>query len=75
MFGELIYCPQSAALGKVVFTMIIEAKEDNFSGGRKTNPIYKEYFHVFESMGVNKLGSRFVFGAQCIFAKEILNVF
>lgn len=37
VFDELI-CLQSAALGKVAFMMVIEAKEDNFSGGRKPKP-------------------------------------
>lgn len=36
VFDESI-CLQSAALGKGALMMVIEAKEDNFSGGRKKN--------------------------------------
>lgn len=62
VFDELI-CLQSAALGKVAFMMVIEAKEDNFSGGRKKpNPLHKEHFHIFESMGIIKLVTRWEAG-------------
>lgn len=61
VFEESI-CLQSAALGKVAF-MVIEVKEDNFSGGRKkTNPLHKEHFHIFESMGIIKLVTRWEAG-------------